>query len=85
MAALPDADRRHATRRFIERIFVEGRQTATFSTDQLKAAVDAIDDWIEANAQSFNQSLPPQFRNNASAEQKTQLFCFVALKRAGLT
>jgi len=56
----------------------------------LKAAVDATDDWIESAAGAsapstgFNSSLPQPFRGAASAQQKTMLFCFVALRRAGL-
>lgn len=48
----------------------------------LKAAVDATDDWIESNQTSFNTALPQPFRSNATLLQKTFLFCFVAMRRA---
>lgn len=50
----------------------------------LRAAVDATDTWIDSNAASFNSALPTAFRTNATQQQKTLLFCFVALRRAGL-
>lgn len=50
----------------------------------LRAAVDATDDWIDANQASFNTALPVTFRNNANLAQKTLLFCLVAMRRANL-
>jgi len=84
MAALSDADRTEAARAFITRIYVALSQTANCNNAQIKAAIDATDDWIDSNATSFNNALPTAFRNNATTAQKTQLFCMVALKRAGL-
>jgi hypothetical protein len=51
---------------------------------ELRAAVDATDDWIEANQTSFNTALPQPFRGSATLAQKTFLFCYVAMRRAGL-
>lgn len=50
----------------------------------LAAAVAATDDWIEANASEYNLALPQPFRGSATAQQKTLLLCFVAMRRAGL-
>jgi hypothetical protein len=49
----------------------------------LKAAVDATDDWIDANQSSFNAALPQPFRGSASLALKTFVFCYVAMRRAG--
>lgn len=49
----------------------------------LKAAVDATDDWLDANQTSFNTALPQPFRGAASLPQKTFLLCYVAMRRAG--
>jgi len=57
---------------------------AGITKPDLKAAVDATDDWIEANQTSFNTALPQPFRSNATLAQKTFLFCYVAMRRAGL-
>jgi hypothetical protein len=53
------------------------------SKADLRAAVDATDDWIDSNAASFNQALPVAARTELTATQKTFLFCYVALRRAG--
>ena len=57
---------------------------AGITKPDLKAAVDALDDWIEANSTSFNSALPQPFRANATPAQKTFLLCYVAQRRAGL-
>lgn len=49
----------------------------------LRAAVDATDQWIDDNASAFNTALPLAARTNLTAAQKTFLFCYVALRRAG--
>lgn len=56
----------------------------------LRAAVDATDEWIESAQGAtppltgFNTALPLPFRSAATAQQKTLLFCWVAMRRAGL-
>ena len=57
---------------------------AGFTKTDLRAAVDATDTWIDGNAAAFNAALPAAFRTAASQQQKTLLFCYVALRRAGL-
>lgn len=52
-----------------------------FSKSQLRDAVDAIDDWIDANQTSFNQALPAPFRTGATLAQKATLFGFVLWRR----
>lgn len=49
----------------------------------LQAAVNATDDWIEANQTSYNTALPQPFRNTATLAMKTFVFCYVAMRRAG--
>lgn len=49
---------------------------------ELKAAVDATDDWIDSNQAAFNTALPQPFRGAATTAQKTFLFCY-AMRRAG--
>jgi hypothetical protein len=56
----------------------------------VRAAVDATDAWIESSqgatapATGYNSALPQPFRGAASLDQKTALFCYVAMRRAGL-
>mgnify|MGYP001593683638 FL=1 len=49
----------------------------------LDAAITAVDDWIEANAVSFNLALPLAARTTLTAAQKAELLTLVALKRFG--
>jgi hypothetical protein len=51
---------------------------------QFRDAVNATDDWIDSNQTSFNNALPLPFRTSANLVQKTFLFCYVAMRRAGL-
>ncbi len=47
----------------------------------LRAAVNAVDDWIEANQASFNAALPLPARTALTARQKTLLFMAVAARK----
>ena len=48
---------------------------------QLRAAVNATDQWINDNAASYNQALPLAARQALTARQKVKLFLAVAKKR----
>lgn len=80
MALLPDLDRIAIWRHFMRRGSGGG---GAFTKTDLKAAVDAADAWCDSNAAAFNTALPQPFRGAASAQQKTDLLCFVAQRRAG--
>lgn len=54
------------------------------SKADLRAAVDATDVWIDGNTSSYNTALPTAARTALSLQQKTLLFCYVAMRRAGL-
>ena len=54
-----------------------------FTKAQLEAAADAADDWLTANAASFNAALPPAFRTTATQTEKALLLSVVALRRYG--
>jgi hypothetical protein len=56
----------------------------TLTKADLRAAVDATDQWIDDNAAAYNTALSQPARGALTADQKTLLFCFVALRRAGL-
>lgn len=49
----------------------------------VRAAVNAADDWAEANSTSYNTALPQPFRNTATAAAKGLLLCFVIMRRNG--
>lgn len=50
----------------------------------VRAAVDATDAWIDTNAAAYVAALPEPGRSTLDATQKTILFCYVALRRAGI-
>lgn len=80
MAQLPDADRARIWRGFM-RYLSERREVLAINKTQVRDAVDATDTWIDDNQVSFNQALPQAARDNLTQEQKTLLFCAVALMR----
>jgi len=51
---------------------------------ELLAAVVATDTWIDNNQAGYNTALPSAFRDNATAAQKTLLFCAVAAARVSI-
>lgn len=81
MAVLPDLDRARTTNQWMRD---SATTLAVCTKADLRAALNATDQWIEDNQTSFNTALPATFRNNATLAQKTLLFCYVALRRAGL-
>jgi hypothetical protein len=78
---LTEQQRQDGTRAVIEEMFVRTNQTAIFTSAQLKAAFDAVDDWCDANQTSFNNALPTAFKNGATQKQKALMLAYVALKR----
>lgn len=67
----------------IGRFMSETRTPFNLTKAQVDAAIAATDDWIDANAASFNSALPTAARNNLTASQKAQLFHLVAMRRYG--
>lgn len=79
MAVLPVLDRARTAAQWMR----DQLESCAFTKADLRAAVDATDTWIDTNQAAFNTALPVAFRNNASLTQKTLLFCYVAMRRAG--
>jgi hypothetical protein len=80
VAVLSDTDRERAAAQWMR----DNLELTSFSKAELRAALDATDTWIQANDAAFNGALPQPFRGAATAEQKTLLFCYVAMRRQGL-
>ena len=80
MAALTDPQRRSIWAEFMRRTS-QDRQDLGLTKTQLRAAVDATDQWISDNAGSFNTALPAAARTALSAQQKALMFFAVASKR----
>lgn len=84
MAVLTDTQRQQVTDKFMQDQSEVRVVLAVVTAADLRAAANATDQWIEDNQASFNTALPTAARNNLTLTQKTLLFCFIALKRAGL-
>ena len=82
MAVLTLAQRQ-AARAEYGSLLSERRDAFNLTKPQLDAAIAAIDDWIEANAASFNAALPLPARTDLTAAQKVELFFLVARRRFG--
>lgn len=81
MTTLSTADRQRIWRGVMRYWSREHEELAVVNKTELQAAVDATDDWIDANQASFNAALPEPFASNATAAQKTFLFVVVAAMR----
>ena len=57
------------------------RASISLTKPELRAAVDAVDAWVEANAASYNSAIPQPARGALSAQQKAQLLMYVVTKR----
>lgn len=80
MALLPEADRLRIWRGLM-RYWSSVGETTAFTKPDLKAAVDAIDTFLENNAAAINSALPQPFRGNATVEQKAVLLSGVIAMR----
>lgn len=77
MAVLSDTDRAEIAA-LIMRELSDAREPCAVLKAQIRAAVDACDNWQNDNAAAFNTALPVAFRNGATAAQKSRLFRLVA-------
>ncbi len=81
MAVLSDENREKVWRGLMRYWSVFREHLGDFTKADLRAAVNATDQWQEDNQTSFNGALPELFKSEATLAQKTLLFCAVALAR----
>lgn len=81
MATLSEADRLRVWRGFMRYASSQGMELDGMVKSDLKAAIDATDDWIDANQSSFNTALPSAAQTNLTLAQKTIMFCATAAMR----
>jgi hypothetical protein len=82
MAVLPDADRARIYRglmRFWSRIDV--CEPIPSVKVVVRSAVDAADNWADANAAAYNNALPAEVKTQWSANAKAMLLAMVVLAR----
>lgn len=80
MTVLPAADRTAIWKEMMDDLSNK-REEAPFLKADLRAAVNALDSWLNSNAASANTALPQPFRGAASAQQKALLLQFVIQRR----
>jgi hypothetical protein len=89
MAVLDETNRVRTWAHYLRNLGVVGGLGGVTKAD-VRAAIDATDAWIESSqgasapSTGFNSALPQPFRGAANTDQKTLLFCYVAMRRAGL-
>jgi hypothetical protein len=77
MAVLNEADRADVWANWMR----ENDAPIAIVKADLRAAVDAIDDWVNSNAASFNTAIPLPARTSLSARQKEWILHFVIRRR----
>lgn len=82
MAFLEEIDRESVWAEFMARMGPEQRAAAMTKTD-FKAAIDAMDVYVAANAADINAAFPTAARQALTNVEKIGVFAYVALKRYG--
>jgi hypothetical protein len=80
MAAMSSAQRAETNADLMSELSSE-REVCAVTEPDLRAAIDAADQWISDNATSYNNALPVAARNNLTASQKARLLMHVIRKR----
>ena len=57
------------------------REPLALGKGDLRAALDAVDGWVETNQAAFNQALPAVARTGLTAQQKARLLRVVVSRR----
>ena len=81
MAALSDADRAALNALIQSDWSSERAQLAGVTKSDLRAAINAIDAWADANAVAFNSAIPLPARTALTAKQKARLLLLVVRRR----
>ncbi len=79
MAVLPDADRAAVAAEFNRGY--DTTEAANLAKPDIRAAINAVDDWFDLNAATVNLIFPQPFRANATVRQKARLLQYVLQKR----
>lgn len=80
MAVLPDNDRIKLWAEVMS-LLSDAHETCTINKIDLRAALNAADDWADSNAASYNSALPLPARTSLTARQKAKLLMIVLRRR----
>ncbi len=80
MAVLPDADRANIAAEF-NRAISDDRETCAALKDDIRQAINALDDFLNANATAVNNAIPLPARTRLTTAQKARCLMFVIRQR----
>lgn len=80
MAVLPDLDRKDVWANLMRQWSRDGESIGVTKND-LRAAVDAIDQWLDDNAAAANSAIPQPARGALTTKQKALLLQYVVQRR----
>lgn len=83
MAVLSTADRQRIWRGLMRYWSATQTTLGALTKADLQTAVNDTDTWIDTNASAYNLAISQPARGALTAQQKTLLFCVVALMRNG--
>lgn len=84
MAALSNEDRTALWASIMQELSRD-RQPCSITKAELRAAVDAIDGWIDANTVAFNTAIPQPARGALTTKQKARLLSLIVQRRFEVT
>ena len=80
MAELSSAKRQELWAELMRELSADG-ETVGITKPELRAAVDALDTWLNDNAATINAALPLPARSALSAAQKARMLMFIVRYR----
>ncbi len=84
MAVLTRAERKKIASPWIKKVLTQDGNSKTIHLGDIEAAIQATEDWINANKASYVAALPEPYKSRTDAQAKILLFAYVALKQGGL-
>ncbi len=84
MAVLTDVDRKNIWANYMRKLS-KRHDSISIIKSELRDAVNAVDNWIDSNQTSYNNSLPTPARTTLTQKQKAELMVFVIQRRWEVT
>lgn len=81
MAVLANPDRAALDQAFQSGVSARRELFGALTKSDVRTAINAVDDWVDANAASFNSAIPQPARAQLTARQKAELLMAVVRRR----
>ena len=82
MAVLTNNTRRDLWRAYMQEMSAQQQAVGPITKADLRAAVDALDDFLNTNAAAINQAIPQPARSALTVPQKARLLVYVVERRS---